>query len=206
MIIPENVKILFLKGGKPYGAGLSQQTITDKNGRRVTQWVKNKAGHARQESEHQADLFAGPATVKESLTVAEEKLSPRDAAKYLKDFSYSTGNLEGMTPDVQARLSSPLGKSGRDTLLMQYLGLSREQVHDINNRLDASPAANLRAIDMEDAFKFFPGLRGIIDNAIAEDRSTPYGKRRLPRKRQQSSPMARHSPRNAMLRGRHGMA
>ncbi|AGX87657.1 hypothetical protein [Candidatus Symbiobacter mobilis] len=36
--------VLFLKGGEPGGKGLSPKVVTDKNGRRVTHWVRAKSG------------------------------------------------------------------------------------------------------------------------------------------------------------------
>jgi hypothetical protein len=99
---------------------------------------------------------------------SEEQVAPEDAAKYLKDFVYNLGELEGMTNKAQVLLSSKLGKSGRDTLLMEAFGVTREQAHDINNRLDERQPKKLRNIDMQDAFDMFPGLRKMIDDAIQQ--------------------------------------
>lgn len=94
------------------------------------------------------------------------KMAPEEAAKYLQDFVYNLGELEGMTDRAQVELSSQLGKSGRDNLLMEAFGLTREQAHDINNRLDARQPKKLRNVDMQDAFDVFPGLRKLVDDAI----------------------------------------
>jgi hypothetical protein len=97
---------------------------------------------------------------------AKPSMSAQEAARYLKDFVYSLGALEGMTPGAQVRLSSPLGKSGRDTLLMEAFGLTRDQAHDINNKLDAARPRSLRTQDMQEAFSLFPSLRKMVDDAI----------------------------------------
>jgi hypothetical protein len=87
-----------------------------------------------------------------------------EAAKYLSDVVYSLGNL-GLSTKAQVSLSSPLGKSGRDTLLMGVFGVTREVAHDINNRLDARKPQKLRAVDMEDALTMFPDLKRMIEEA-----------------------------------------
>lgn len=96
----------------------------------------------------------------------ELKAAAEEAARYLKDFVYSLGELNGMTDRAQVELSSPLGKSGRDTLLMKAFGLTREEAHDINNRLDSRQPKKLRNVDMQEAFDIFPGLRQMVDEAI----------------------------------------
>lgn len=96
----------------------------------------------------------------------ELKAAAEEAARYLKDFVYSLGELDGMTDRAQVELSSPLGKSGRDTLLMKAFGLTREEAHDINNRLDSRQPKKLRNLDMQEAFDIFPGLRQMVDEAI----------------------------------------
>lgn len=96
----------------------------------------------------------------------DSAMTPEEAARYLKDFVYSLGNLDGMTDSAQIELSSPLGKSGRDTLLMEAFGISREQAHEINNRLDASKPRKLRREDMQEAFDVFPSLRKLVSDAI----------------------------------------
>lgn len=93
-------------------------------------------------------------------------LTAEDAAKYLKDFVYSLGQLDGITDRAQIELSNPLGKSGRDTLLMKAFGLTRDQAHDINNRLDSRKPNKLRSVDMQDAFDVFPDLRKMVDDAV----------------------------------------
>lgn len=122
------------------------------------------------EAKKQKEELAGYEGKGESDTKAG--MTPMDAAKYLKDVVYSLGNLDGMTDSAQLAMSSNLGKSGRDTLLMEAFNISREEAHDINNRLDDRKPNKLRAVDMEDAFKIFPGLQKIIDQGIAD------GKRR----------------------------
>lgn len=92
----------------------------------------------------------------------------RSAARYLKDFAYSVQNLDGMSKRAMLTLSNgPLSKSGRDTLLMGAFGLTRDQAHDINNRLDAAQPRTLRNEDMQEAFDVFPGLRKVVDDALA---------------------------------------
>ena len=93
-----------------------------------------------------------------------------DAAKYLKDIVYSLENLVGDNKRLLANLSSKLGKSGRDSILMNALGITREQAHDINNRLDDRMPHKLRAVDMQDAYERFPALKRIIDDAEVEVR------------------------------------
>ena len=97
----------------------------------------------------------------------ERKAQAEEAARYLKDFVYSLGNLDGMTDRAQVVLGTEkLGKSGRDTLLMKAFGLTREEAHDINNRLDSRQPKKLRNVDMQEAFAMFPGLREMVDEAI----------------------------------------
>lgn len=98
----------------------------------------------------------------------ERKAEAVEAARYLKDFVYSLGELDGMTDRAQVELSSPLGKSGRDTLLMRAFGLTRDEAHDINNRLDSRKPNKLRNVDMQEAFEMFPGLRQMVDEAIGK--------------------------------------
>ena len=102
----------------------------------------------------------------DSQISAEEMAEIVDAARYLKDVAYSTENL-GLSKRARASLISPLGKSGRDTMLMAAFGITREVAHTINNRLDARQPHSLRAIDMEDAFTMFPALRALVDEAAA---------------------------------------
>lgn len=97
-------------------------------------------------------------------------MTPEEAARYLKDFVYSLDQLDGVTGRVQVALGSPLGKSGRDKLLMEAFGLTREQAHDINNRLDASQPRKLRNVDMQEAFDVFPGLRKIVGDAVQAEK------------------------------------
>jgi len=106
--------------------------------------------------------------IEAGVSLTGSDLTAVDAAKYLKDFVYSLDQLNGMTDKAQAILSSELGKSGRDTLLMEAYGLTRDQAHDINNSLDARKPYKIRRDDMQEAFRVFPGLRKIIDSAIAE--------------------------------------
>ena len=90
--------------------------------------------------------------------------SAKDAASYLKDVVYSLCNL-GLSDKAQVSLSSPLGKSGRDNLLMKAFGLTRDQAHSINNGLDARRPNKLREVDMQDALQMFPDLRDMIEEA-----------------------------------------
>lgn len=108
-----------------------------------------------------------PPTVEE-VQAEDRQPDAFEAAKYLKDFVYSLGSLEGMTDRAQVALSSDLGKSGRDTLLMQAFGITRGQAHDINNSLDSRKPNKLRNEDMQEAFDLFPGLRKIVDDAVQQ--------------------------------------
>lgn len=112
----------------------------------------------------EASLYVAPAKP-EPAAVDLAKVT--EAAKYLKDVVYSLSNL-GLSDKAQIALSSPLGKSGRDTLLMGAFGVTREVAHDINNRLDGRVSKKLRAVDMEDALTTFPDLKRMIDEARAE--------------------------------------
>lgn len=88
-----------------------------------------------------------------------------EAAKYLKDIVYSMDNLVGDDTDLLIALSSDLGKSGRDTILMDAFGIDRNLAHTINNQLDDRKPHKLRAVDMDDAFTTFPALRKVVDDA-----------------------------------------
>ena len=101
-----------------------------------------------------------------AMDQAAPQMTAEEAAAYLKDFVYNLDQLDGMTRKAQVLLNSPMGKSGRDTLLMEAFGISREKAHDINNRLDSRQPKKLRNIDMQEAFDVFPGLRKIVDDAI----------------------------------------
>ena len=94
-----------------------------------------------------------------------------DAARYLKDFAYSTEAITDGNKRAMIRLSKEFGKSGRDTLLMNAFNIDRNTAHTVNNNLDASTPHSLRKQDMEDAFAMFPGLREIVDTAL-DRRST----------------------------------
>ena len=109
-----------------------------------------------------------PAPAVEEVQAEDRQPDAFEAAKYLKDFVYSLGSLEGMTDRAQVALSSDLGKSGRDTLLMQAFGITRGQAHDINNSLDSRKPNKLRNEDMQEAFDLFPGLRKIVDDAVKQ--------------------------------------
>lgn len=127
-------------------------------------------------AQDKADAFIKTVTGK-AADSASSDMTPEEAAKYLKDFVYSLNQLDGMTDRAQVLLSSPLGKSGRDNLLMEAFGLNREQAHDINNRIDARQPKKLRNIDMQDAFDVFPSLRKMVYDAIqqaqAKEQKTP---------------------------------
>lgn len=69
MRIPENVNVLFMKGGKPYGAGLSLRIVIDKRGRKVSQWVKNTQAHPTQEIDAQIGLFDATPDLPETILV-----------------------------------------------------------------------------------------------------------------------------------------
>lgn len=122
-------------------------------------------GEKKAADEAKAKAANKPRTA-EDLTDAEYK-EISDEARYLKDVAYSVGNL---TDDKNAlvALSTDLAKSGRDTLLMEAFNIDRNLAHTINNNLDDKKPRNMRPEDMEEAFKTFTGLRGIIDAAIAE--------------------------------------
>ena len=91
-----------------------------------------------------------------------------EAAKYLKDIVYSLDNLLGDDKRLLLSLSSPLGKSGRDTILMDTFGIDRNLAHTIHNRMDDSKPHKLRDIDMTDALDTFPMLKKIIDDVKEE--------------------------------------
>ncbi len=127
--------------------------------------VRKFAVTDRYDAQGKADAFIKTLTGT-SAEGSTSEMTPEEAAKYLKDFVYSLDQLDGMTDRAQVLLSSPLGKSGRDNLLMESFGLTRDQAHDINNRLDARQPKKLRSVDMHDAFKVFPSLRKMVDDAI----------------------------------------
>lgn len=102
----------------------------------------------------------------EPVTAQDQTAQATEAARYLKDFVYSLDQLDGVTDRVQVALSNEFGKSGRDSMLMKAFGITRDQAHDINNRLDSSVPRKLRKIDMQEAFDIFKDLRGTIDAAI----------------------------------------
>lgn len=126
----------------------------------------------------QADLFSpmtrGQKEAAKNLPKAEDTISDADyaqvveAAKYLKDIVYSLDNLLGDDKRLLLSLSSPLGKSGRDTILMDTFGIDRNLAHTIHNRMDDSKPHKLRDIDMTDAFDTFPMLKKIIDDVKEE--------------------------------------
>lgn len=123
----------------------------------------------------QNDLFApktrGEKAAEKSQPKTDATISDADyaqvveAAKYLKDIVYSMDNLVGDDADLLIALSSDLGKSGRDTILMDAFGIDRNLAHAINNRLDERKPHKLRAVDMDDAFTTFPTLRKVVDDA-----------------------------------------
>lgn len=126
----------------------------------------------------QTDLFApktrGQKEADKNLPKSEATISDADyaqvveAAKYLKDIVYSLDNLIGDDKRLLLSLSSPLGKSGRDTILMDAFGIARDLAHTIHNRMDDRKPHKLRDIDMTDAFDTFPMLKKIIDDAKEE--------------------------------------
>lgn len=155
-------------------AGLAPGFIEDAmRSRKVPVPLKEQRNALRQQirdaqgrvDEARANEVRGPDAAPES---ASSDITPEEAARYLKDFVYSLNQLDGMTDRAQVLLSSPLGKSGRDNLLMEAFGLTREQAHDINNRLDARKPQKLRTIDMQDAFDVFPSLRKMVYDAIQQ--------------------------------------
>lgn len=103
----------------------------------------------------------------ESQLADGELATITDAAKYLKDVVFSLKAL-GLTDKAVISMSSELGKSGRDTMLMQAFNITRELAHDIHNRLDARVSKSLRDVDMQDAFTMFPALRALVDAAAAK--------------------------------------
>lgn len=106
------------------------------------------------------------ATIKTEATISDSDYAQVvEAAKYLKDIVYSMDNLVGDDTDLLIALSSDLGKSGRDTILMDAFGIDRSLAHTINNRLDDRKPHKLRAVDMGDAFTMFPMLRKVVDDA-----------------------------------------
>jgi hypothetical protein len=93
------------------------------------------------------------------------KRNPVDYAKRLQDIAYSTSELVDGNRKAMLALSSALGKSGRDDILSETLGISRSEAHAINNQLDGRQAHRLRKEDMEDIYEQFPPLRKIVDEA-----------------------------------------
>lgn len=126
----------------------------------------------------QGDLFApktrGQKEAEKNLPKSDATISDADyaqvveAARYLKDIVYSLDNLVGDDQRLLVALSSELGKSGRDTILMDAFGIDRNLAHTINNQLDDRKPHKLRAVDMDDAFDTFPMLKKIIDDAKEE--------------------------------------
>lgn len=109
------------------------------------------------------------AAIKTEATISDADYAQVvEAARYLKDIVYSLDNLVGDDQRLLVALSSDLGKSGRDTILMDAFGIDRNLAHTIHNRLDDSKPHKLRAVDMEDAFTTFPMLKTVIDNAKEE--------------------------------------
>ena len=115
------------------------------------------------------DAAAAQAATSPKNDTREPSMTPDEAARYLKDIVYSLSNLDGMTDRAAIILGTgPLAKSGRDRLLMDAFGLTRDQAHEINNRLDSRQPKSLRNEDMQEAFTIFPGLRKVVDDALAE--------------------------------------
>lgn len=115
-----------------------------------------------------ADPALAPAGHRTEGTISEAELAEvTEAARYLKDFTYSGTELTS-DPRALAMLATSLGKSARDTLLMEAFNIDRDLAHTIHNRLDASKPHQLSRDEMDKAFTMFPGLRRIVDEALAE--------------------------------------